>query len=124
VDEARAIERVLAEYCQRCDDGRFDDLVDLFAADGSFAFGRREVVGREALLEYFAWAQSPDRRGKHLVSNVIIEVQGDTATARSDYVFLVRRDGDIVPLAAGRYVDDLRKADGRWRIDRRVTTNL
>jgi ketosteroid isomerase-like protein len=124
VDEVRAIEGVLAEYCHRCDEGNFDELVDLFTDDGCFSFGKREATGRAGLLEYFEWAQAAGRRGKHLSSNVVVHVQGETAVAVSDYVFLVRREDTIVPLAAGRYDDDLRKVEGRWRIRRRVTTNL
>jgi uncharacterized protein (TIGR02246 family) len=123
-DDERAIQRLLAEYCHLCDDGDFDALVDRFTPDGSFVMGDRVASGREALLRWFERRQPPERRGKHAMTNVIIEVQGDHADVRSDYVFLAFVDGALTPLMAGRYRDELHCADGSWRFARREATAL
>lgn len=113
------IGRVLAQYCHRCDDGAFDDLLDLFTDDATFGFGGDEVAGRAALLAWFSEMQSPDKRGTHLTGNVVIEVDGDRAVAVSDYVFVARHERRLAPMAAGRYRDELRRVGGEWRIHRR-----
>lgn len=114
-----AVRRILATYCHRCDDGDFARLVDLFALDGSVAFGDDVVTGRDSLTTWFAKRQPPERRGKHLTLNIVVDVDGDTATAVSDYVFLRLIDGVITPAIAGRYRDSLRRDSARWVIERR-----
>jgi hypothetical protein len=43
--EELAIRRTLACYCHYVDDGRFADLADLFAPDGSFVLGTISATG-------------------------------------------------------------------------------
>jgi len=116
------IRRVLAEYCHLIDDGAFDDLVERFAPDGTFAFAEVVATGREAILRWLRKAMAPHRRGKHLTANTLVDI-GDPehghATAVSDFEFLGFVDGKLVPLMAGRYRDELRRLDGRWVIQRR-----
>jgi len=121
-----AIRRLLAEYCQLCDDGRFPELVDRFARSGSFVFGDHVITGRDALIAWFEHTQAPARRGKHLTSNVIVELAagGEVAMVASDFVFLGFVQGVLTPIVAGRYVDEMHRIDGIWRIDRRVVTTI
>lgn len=114
-----AIRRVLAEYCHLVDDGRFDDLVELFTPDATFTFGAVGATGRAELRAWFAETQTPRLRGKHLTTNVVAEVAGDTAEARSDFAFLGFRAGRLVPVFAGRYTDRLVRSGDRWLIARR-----
>lgn len=114
-----AIRRTLAIYCHRCDDGDFAELVDQFTTDGSFAYLGEEVTGHEQLRAWFESKQPPDRRGKHLTMNTVVDVDGDRAHAVSDFVFLRLVDGSPSPAVAGRYRDELHWVNGRWLIDRR-----
>lgn len=117
------VHRLLAEYCHLCDDGNFDALLDCFEED-AFVFGKSTASGREELFKWFETTQSPGRRGKHITANVIVKVDGNEASAVSDFVFLVRSDDVLKPLVAGRYVDDLRHDGDRWRFGRRVAIPL
>jgi hypothetical protein len=114
-----AIRRTLAIYCHRCDDGDFAELVDQFTTDGSFAYLGEEVTGHEQLRAWFESKQPPDRRGKHLTMNTVVDIDGDRAHAVSDFVFLRLVDGSPSPAVAGRYRDELHCVNGRWLIDRR-----
>jgi SnoaL-like domain len=114
-----AVERTLAAYCHLCDDGDFARLVELFTPDGSVAFGREVVTGRDALMIWFANRQPPERRGKHLTMNIIVDIDGNRAEAVSDYVFLRLVDGAVIPAIAGRYRDRLGRDGNRWVIERR-----
>lgn len=115
---------VLARYCHTCDDGDFDALVGLFAAGGTFTYGGSTVAGREALRAYFEQVQTSERRGKHLVANPVVELDGDRATVRSDWVFLLHVDGVLTPRLTGRYDDVLVRADGAWLLAERVVSPL
>ena len=123
-DDRRAIARLLAEYCHLCDDGDFDALVDRFTIDGSFVLFGQETTGREALRRWYEEMQRPERRGKHITGNMVVDVHGDRATAASDFVFVARVDGRLAPLMAGRYVDELHRHGGRWLIGRREALTI
>jgi 3-phenylpropionate/cinnamic acid dioxygenase small subunit len=123
VDEL-LVGHVLARYCHLVDDGRFDELVELFTADGTFAFGDLAATGRWELRSWFEAMQPPELRGKHLTTNVIVDVDGDEAVAVSDFVFFAFRERRLVPMVAGRYRDELTRVDGGWRIRRRDSEQL
>jgi 3-phenylpropionate/cinnamic acid dioxygenase small subunit len=122
-DEAE-IHRLLARYCHCCDDGEFGTLSELFVEEGSFVFAEWAPTGRDALQRWFESSQPPERRGKHLTSNVVVTIQGDEATVISDFVFLARSDGRFSAQLAGRYLDELRYDDNQWRFARRVAIAL
>lgn len=116
-----AILKLFAAYCHRCDDGLFADMVELFVPDGVFERGKMRLEGRAALLAFLEKRQAAAQRGRHLTLNPEIDVDGDRATAQSDFLFMRIVDGKIVPLITGRYRDDLvRCDDGRWRFARRL----
>lgn len=120
-DEA-AIRRTLAQYCQTCDDGRFEEFGDLFVEDGVLDVGGREpIVGRQSIRAFMARAQPPERRGKHLCGMPVIDIDGDEATASTDFVFVARTgDGGRAVTAMGRYHDRLLRDHGAWRFAQRT----
>jgi hypothetical protein len=118
VDEVRIL-RLLAEYCQLVDDGRFDEVVRRFTTDGTLVAGRETATGRDAVKALLQVTEPPEVRGKHLTTNSVIDVAGDRARAVSDFAFLVHRGGSLVPLVAGRYRDSFRRVDDVWQFERR-----
>ena len=60
-------------------------------------------------------------RMRHVLSNVHIELQGDTATAQSRFTLLSVDDDNRTRLGgSGRYKDDLVRENGEWKIRKRV----
>ena len=58
----------------------------------------------------------------HQLSNILIVVDGDTATSESYVHACIRMDeNDIV--VRGRYLDTWSRRDGEWRIDERRYEN-
>ena len=108
-----AIRATLARYCQYLDDGRFDDWTALFAEDCEFRVMGLHLVGRDALRGFIEPAQSEEMRGRHLISEPLIEVDGNRATVTTDYAFVGR---DLAVQSSGRYHDVLVCGDdGVWR---------
>jgi len=66
----------------------------------------------------------PENRSFHLVSNILSEIDGDTATAWSRWTFYVKGE-DGLPKAAigGYYEDDLIREKGEWKFLRRLAMN-
>jgi hypothetical protein len=120
-DVAEGVRNTLAAYVHALDDGRADDVVATFCANGVVDIpGLGTHEGRDALrAAYSGWV--PRRPQRHLVLNTHISTWDDReATATSDLVFLLQgKDGWKVQLV-GRYHDVLHHADGTWRFHRRT----
>ena len=114
-DVAEGVRATIAGYTQALDDGRTDDVVATFCAEGSIEIpGLGTHVGRAALRDaYSSWV--PRRPQRHLVLNThVTDWTERTATAISDVVFLrLAKEGWKVQLV-GRYTDSLQLTDGTW----------
>jgi 3-phenylpropionate/cinnamic acid dioxygenase small subunit len=119
-----AIRRTLAAYCHHLDDGDFSGLAHQFTEDGSYTYGSTHTSGRAELESWFAEMNPAERRGKHLSTNVVVDMEGDQAVASSDYLFLRIVDGTVTPVFTGRYRDELVRAESGWLIRSRVVTPL
>jgi 3-phenylpropionate/cinnamic acid dioxygenase small subunit len=121
IEEKDAIRELLARYCFHFDSGEFDAWLDLFTEDGTFDLGARgHFVGRAALRKFLSALPLTDGvpMMKHCVVNSIVSVQGDQATARS-YVVVLQGGDTLSITVAGRYEDDIVKANGTWRFRKR-----
>ncbi len=114
---ADQIRKLLAQYCQLLDDGRFDEWIALFADDIEFVVMGMHQRGHEELRGFIEPAQQVDARGKHMLSEPWIEIESTTeATASTDFAW-VSRQGEIGQ--SGRYVDQIVNENGRWKFRRR-----
>jgi uncharacterized protein (TIGR02246 family) len=114
-DDEAAIRELIAGYALALDAGDVDGCVELFTADGEFLVYGRSFAGHDGVGTMFRDAP----HGLHLTGVSRIDVRGDTATARSQVLFV--RAGDL-RLRPALYDDELiRDATdrGRWRFRRR-----
>ena len=117
---AEQIRALLAALAQAQDDGRTDDMVSLYAADGVVDVpGLGTFAGAGALREAFAgWAPKVPQR--HIVTNTLVtEWDSDTARAVSDVVFIQRGDSGWAVATVARYHDTFRNSEGTWTLARR-----
>jgi uncharacterized protein (TIGR02246 family) len=110
------IRRVLARYCQLCDDGEFDEFALLFTDSATFTVMGTTHDGRGQIEAFMRAAQPPESRGKHLISQPVIEIDGDTARVTTDYAFVGRVGSSLAITSSGRYVDRFERVDGQWAI--------
>lgn len=82
----------------------------------------RTHEGRAAIKAFIEKGQTPERRGKHMCANPLIEVDGDHARAWTDYVFVARTDAGYAITSAGRYHDRLVRVRDRWCFAEREIT--
>lgn len=121
LEDLHEIGQLRARYCQLLDDGRWDDLVQLFTEDGSFV-GLSTATGRVALRDFFAGLQEgPLKAWWHFSSNETIDLDPDAGTATGETWLDQPCVVDGRPhIAAGRYADRMRRGeDGRWRFEER-----
>ncbi len=128
MNDVSAVRRLLALYCQLLDDRRYPEWSELFAADGVWALGGREYRGPAEVKAYMDQLlhDRPQRRTKHLNTNLLIELEGAHGRVTSDFAMLAREPegADWTPVAFGRYVDRVvRRTDGTgWQFaERRLT---
>jgi hypothetical protein len=132
-DDWHAIETLIMTYAERVDLGDFAGVADLFdGATYRSALGDDVMVqdGRGAVLDTFETMvrRYPDGtpRTKHVTTNVVVDVDGDTARARSYYTVMQQTDVlPLQPIICGRYHDEFAKRDGVWRFtDRLIFSDL
>ena len=115
-DDYEGIRRALGRYCQLNDDGQFDRWGELFTEDATFRYGDQvEVHGRDEIKAFVSAAQPPEARGRHVIMNEIIDVDGDTAEVRADFIFFSPSDGPVLAIAANRYHDRLQRSGDGWQ---------
>jgi 3-phenylpropionate/cinnamic acid dioxygenase small subunit len=128
-----AIQRLLMTYAEYLDAGRFTEVGAMF----EHATYRIEHAGGSHFSSYRGAAQVrefcagtrlyPDGtpRTKHVISNVIIELDGDRASSRCYATVFQQTDAlPLQPIAAGRYVDQFERVDGQWRFADRLITGF
>ena len=96
-EDKAEIERLLLDYGRHLDARDFGAYAALFARDGEWVGGFGTVAGPANIKTFMEKAMPGQNTAKnyHLLSNFVIAVQGDTATAWSRWAF-------VVPGPAGR----------------------
>lgn len=128
-EDWHAIHTLLMLFAERIDAADFAGTAALFE-HGSYSLRRGDTTimafkgAAEAEAGFSAAVRLyPDGtlRTKHVITNVIIEIAGDTATSRC-YCTVLQGTGEfpLQPIAAGRYHDRFEKVDGAWRFAERV----
>jgi hypothetical protein len=120
-DVAEGVRAAIAAYTLALDDGRTDDVVATFCADGLCdipGLGRHQ--GHAALREAYGQWQ-PTRPQRHLVLNTLVtEWDEGQARATSDFVFLLKGGAGWAVQLVGRYHDVLHRDAGVWRFHSRT----
>jgi len=119
IEEKDKIREVLAEYCFNLDGGHFANMAALFTLDGTWdtAFGK--ASGRAAIAQLAQDIRAkagPDRpRAVHLVANIAIDLHGDRALVRSNWVVIQNGPAGPAIGSAGAYDDEMVNEGGEWR---------
>lgn len=125
IDE-RACERLLVEYTHLVDFGNAPGIADLFTTDGVWRTEDFAMNGQDEIRAGFGRRQGVTRRqSRHVCTNVVIDVDGDTATGLC-YLVNYRHDSETgtaekpapadVPKYVGEYRDTFVRTPDGWRI--------
>jgi uncharacterized protein (TIGR02246 family) len=125
-EDKEEIQNLLLDYGRHLDSRDFGAYSRLFATDGEWVGGFGSVSGPANIQAFMEknMGTGPNRaKNYHLLSNFVITVNGDTATAWSRWAFVVPAERGAVISQAGRYDDTLVRENGRWKFKRRVASN-
>lgn len=115
VDEIR---RLIARYAQLADDGDARGRSELFTEDALYVPTTGRFVGRDAIraaIEDRIVSQPSDRRTRRMCANSIINLEGDSASAITDFVLFTQVG--VQPWTVdlvGRYHDKFVRRGSGW----------
>jgi len=119
------IEECLLRYCRGIDRHDVELVRSAYHPDARDDHAARIGLGHD--LADWANAMHDDVLGlsghQHYITNVSIELDGDTAHVETYYFTAnVRRDSDELTMGGGRYLDRFERRDGVWAIAARIVT--
>ncbi len=126
IDDRIAIEQLLMEYGRAVDNRDFAAFAALFTDEGEWKGAQGSYRGRkdiqQSMEKIFSAAAADIPKGKnfHLLTNVIIDLQGDHATASSKFIFYTMNGAKPEAAVAGRYEDRLVRVGGAWKFQQRL----
>jgi hypothetical protein len=123
--DERGIERELIRFARAMDDRQWIDLERILTEDAVGDFGTGRVVGAAAIVELIRGFLDNCGVTQHLLGNVLIDVDGDSASSLA-YVqdlHLSRSNPDLAFHTLGDYHDRWQRIEGRWRLVERIKDN-
>lgn len=122
--DERDITRLCYRYGTALDARDWAGLRTCFTDDAVTVYeGLGEFQGYAAIEQVCQGALSPLDRSHHVITNVLVDVDGDTATAQcylqAQHVKAGTAGGELY-MIAGRYTDRLTRTPDGWRFARRA----
>jgi 3-phenylpropionate/cinnamic acid dioxygenase small subunit len=132
VSDKVEIHELLYRYAELIDAGDFDGVGRLLAHATFGGPASGSASGEQIIAKLFATTtrRYPEHgntpRTRHLVLNPIVELDGDTATARSTFCVVQATETlPLRPVVVGRYVDTFSRDDHGWHFtERRVDVEM
>ena len=125
LEDQDAIWRLFMTYKSHLDQRDFKAYASLFTDDGMWAGDLGKAVGpaeiEDLLVRTLDVYESDLTRTYHVVSNPVIDVDGDCATAYTNWTFVTRGQNDMpVWEMLGHYIDEIVRTPDGWKFQRRV----
>jgi 3-phenylpropionate/cinnamic acid dioxygenase small subunit len=130
-EDWHAINTLLMTYAEHVDAGLFADVGAMFehATYRIERAGAAQISSWQGAVQVRQFCEGTrlhadgTPRTKHVITNVIIELDGDRASSRCYATVLQQTEVlPLQPIAAGRYLDRFERVGGTWRfVDRLIT---
>ena len=123
--ERDAITRLMVRYADRIDANDPAGAAACFAPDGLGVYWG-DYRGREAIAERLTGILAGFHATSHHLTNVQIELTGETTARAQSYVYAFHRLKDTFQHMHywGRWVDELVRVDGEWLFARREVVGV
>ena len=110
----------LVRYCRAMDRFDKDLLLSCYHPDAIDDHGAFVGSPIEFWNYHHAWHAKYNRGHHHAISNITIELKGDTAHSETYWLFESMNSDGSNSLSGGRYIDRLEKRNGEWKIAARA----
>ena len=109
------------------DEGRFDEMRSLFVDEATARTPGGTAEGREAVIAQARRNHTPDERVQHVITNLLIDLDGDIGGVRANLVVPIASSGQHDPQALAPtarfalgevYSFGVLRTDAGWRLSR------
>ena len=115
------------KYCWALDENDWESLSEVFSSDAYAKYGQTEHRGIESIIEKCKKSLTPLDASHHMVSNHVVQVDGNKATCKcyfqAQHVRRSASEGSNF-IIAGTYEDNLLRINEAWKISSRVLTKI
>ena len=120
----QAIQECIYRYCRALDRLDTDLLASVFDTQATIDYGAIYQGPAAGFIDIAIGFQGGMRDTQHMVNNLLVEVDGDTASSEA-YVYahhVIEQAGELMELVIGaRYLDRFRRdGQGQWKISFRT----
>jgi hypothetical protein len=112
-----ALTDLVARHSLWIDEARYDETDALFTRDATVTSPRGEARGTEALVALARKGHDLYARTMHTKTNLIIDLNGDTATMRAHDVAIFALDNEKEAISAAIQQYTARRTNTGWRIN-------
>ncbi|MCH1513795.1 MAG: nuclear transport factor 2 family protein [Acidimicrobiales bacterium] len=115
------------KYCWALDERDWESLSEVFSPDAYAKYGVTEHKGINSIIEKCQKALVPLDFSHHMVSNHVVEIEGDKARCKCYFQAQHVRNstpGGVNFVIAGKYEDELVRINSKWKINSRVLTKI
>lgn len=125
IEDRYQIEQLLHRYCHNADFSKPEAMRAIFIEDAVFELGAMNVrcEGIESILAFFSNARGTMPPSQHVISNLVLEGDGDTAQSSCYMQLFSQVDGEIRVAMMGRYLDTLQRTPEGWRLAQRIVSS-
>jgi uncharacterized protein (TIGR02246 family) len=129
LEDIEAIRVLLDHYVGFNEARDYVGYADLFARDGELVLSTTRLKGPAAIRDHLQKnfggpanaSKGPQKGSSHVLTNIRIEVGGDTATSVCRWMLVTPAAGGRQEIASkGLYQDRLVREDGRWKFKERA----
>ena len=114
-----AIRKINARYFYAVDSGNEEDYLKVWTSEGVSMGDNGSANGHQELRQSFRrMQQNLSRNKRHFVGNLIIDIDGDSATQHCYLVVLERKEAAKV-VATAAYEDELVRTSDGWKFSKR-----
>lgn len=122
-EDRAAIHDLFTRYCCALDNGEVETVVDCFTAHAVLQSPVIDIKGSgqiRAFAARFAAQRTAGTQFRHMVTNIAVTLDGDSAAATAYLLVLISQGGNHHTLPPGRYECQLVKTGGQWRFSQRI----
>ena len=123
LEDKFAIEELIARYNQSLDSGDYEAWLACWADDAVFDGLGKVLTGIQAIRGFADGYEVGYRQRlhalKHFTINILSQIDGNRTTSSSYVQLTTTSDKGVRVVLTGRYEDDVKRIDGRWRFARR-----
>jgi ketosteroid isomerase-like protein len=115
VVDADEIRSLMAKYCHGIDKKDESLFMSIWAEDGVYELPRGQAAGIDPIRQLLHKVWREVLKCHHHITNPLIEIDGDSAVARTDVIYYRQTDDGVRQLLSGTYAFRFARIAGEWK---------